>query len=494
MGTSFVRPLGRAKLGYSRFIAPLRRDTILANDRAAGRVWRATAQGGANADRAGGMANGASGLGGAAGGDAAADIAALRARQLERLKATVSRAWEKVPHYQQKFAAAGVGPDDLKSLDDLARFPFTTKDDLRAAYPFGLFAVPRETIVRLHVSSGTTGKPTVVGYTASDIDRWADIMADALRAVGASPRDTVHIAFGYGLFTGGLGWHYGVERLGATAIPASGGFTERQAALIADFRPDILMATPSYALVIADALAAAGLDPAAQGIRAVICGAEPWSEGMRAEIEARFKADAYDSYGLSEMIGPGVAQERAGDKGALAIAEEHFYPEIIDPESGRPVAEGEEGEAVFTTLTREGMPMVRFRTRDITRLMPPVDGAMRRMARIAGRSDDMVIIRGVNVFPTQIEAILAREPRLAPHYVLEVRRGQRRLDELTVRIEARSGYDVWAEAEADAIRRHAEHLIKAHAGVTATVEVVVPGTIARSEGKAKRVIDLRPKT
>lgn len=417
----------------------------------------------------------------------------LRTYQLDRLKVTVARAYDRVPRYRETFDAAGVHPEDLTSLDDLPRFPFTTKDDLRAGYPFGMFAVPMEEIVRIHSSSGTTGKSTVVGYTAGDLDRWSDLMARSLRAVGGRASDKVHVAFGYGLFTGGLGWHYGAERLGATVIPVSGGFTARQVTLINDLRPEILLATPSYALVIADAFEAERLDPAGCGLRTVVCGAEPWSEGMRAEIEARFGVDAYDSYGLSEMIGPGVAQERIGDKGALTIWEDHFLIEIIDPQTGRVLDDGEEGEAVFTTLTKEGMPIVRYRTRDLTRLLKPVDGPLRRMARVKGRTDDMLIIRGVNVFPSQIEAILTREPRLAPNYVLEVRRGERRLDELTVRVELRRpGHDTMSATDLDQLRRHAEHLIKAHAGITATVELAAPGGIEGSTGKARRVRDLRP--
>lgn len=415
---------------------------------------------------------------------------ALRAHQFERIKATIGLVQARVPRYAEKLAAAGVEPDDLRSLDDLARFPFTTKDDLRACYPFGMFAAPMADIVRLHVSSGTTGKPTVVGYTAGDIDRWSDIMARSLQAVGVGPADLVHIAFGYGLFTGGLGWHYGVERLGATVVPASGGFTDRQVDLMRDFRPSVLLVTPSYALVIADAFAARGFDPKDCGLRTVICGAEPWSEGMRAEIETRFGVEAFDSYGLSEVIGPGVAQEHAGDKGALTIFEDHFYPEIVDPETGTTLPDGEPGEVVFTSLTKQGFPVIRYRTRDLTRLLPPVNGAMRRIARVAGRSDDMLIIRGVNVFPSQIEAILTDEPRLAPYYLLEIRR-RGRLDELTVKVETRTVED--ADTGGNDIGRHAQHLIKDHAGVTAAVEVVGPGTIERSRGKARRVVDLRPK-
>jgi phenylacetate-CoA ligase len=416
----------------------------------------------------------------------------LAAFQLARLKATLARVYAKVPRYREKFDAAGVHPDDLESLGDLAKFPFTTKEDLRQVYPFGMFAVPMEEIVRLHVSSGTTGQPTVVGYTAGDIDTWAGIMARSLQVAGATASDKVHIAFGYGLFTGGLGWHYGAERLGATVIPASGGQTERQVQLIRDFRPDALMATPSYVLVIADGLERAGIDPAKSGIRLIVCGAEPWSEEMRAEIEARFAAEAFDSYGLSEVIGPGVAQEWAGDKGALTVFEEHFLPEIIDPATGAALPDGERGEAVFTTLTKQGMPVIRYRSHDMTRLLPPATHVARRLERVNGRSDDMLIIRGVNVFPTQIEAVLMEDPRLAPYYVLEVRRGARRLDELTVRVETRPGVD-GGDRVRDDIRRSAERLIKARVGVSAAVDIVPPETIERSAGKAKRVIDLRPR-
>lgn len=422
----------------------------------------------------------------------ASSLDALRAVQLERLRQAVSHAYDRVPHYRRKFDAAGIHPTDLRSLDDLSRFPFTTKNDLRENYPFGLFAVPREEVVRVHVSSGTTGKPTVVGYTRADIDTWSGLMARSLKAAGVGPGDIVHNAFGYGLFTGGIGFHYGAERVGALVVPAGGGFTERQVQLIADFRPTVLCATPSYALVIADTFEKLGLDPAAAGLRIALCGAEPWSEGMRREIETRFGVRAYDTYGLSEVIGPGVAAERPDDGKCLTIWEDCFYPEVIDPETGRAVPDGEPGELVLTTLAKEAMPVVRYRTRDLTRLLPSSGGAFRRMDRVKGRSDDMLIIRGVNVFPSQIEAILSAEPRLAPQYVLELRRSGR-LDELTVRVEHRPGALDGGDTTLASLRDIAEHLIKVHAGVTTVVDVVPPGTVERSQGKAKRVIDLRPK-
>ncbi len=416
----------------------------------------------------------------------------LRALQLSRLQATLARVYERVPRYKGKFDAAGVKPGDLRSLADLAAFPFTTKDDLRDGYPFGLFTVPTAEIVRIHASSGTTGKPTVVGYTKGDIDTWSGLLARSLRASGVRPGDKLHNAFGYGLFTGGLGWHYGAERLGATVVPVSGGATERQVMLIDDFRPDVLLVTPSYALVIADAFEAMGLDPAASSLRLLIGGAEPWSEGLRVEIERRFGVDAYDSYGLSEVIGPGVAQECAGDKGHLTVWEDHFLIEIVDPETGAVLPEGATGEAVFTTLTKEGMPVVRYRSRDLTRFLSPSGGRpMRRIERVMRRSDDTLVIRGVTVYPSQIEAILTGDPRLSAHYVVEVRRGAGRRDELTVRVETRP--ETAEAADSSVIGRHAEHLIKTHAGVTVRVEVVDPGTIERSQGKATRVIDLRPK-
>ena len=423
-----------------------------------------------------------------------ASLDEIRALQLARLKATVRRAYERVPYYQKSFDAAGVHPDDLRRLDDIAKFPFTAKDDLRANYPFGMFAAPMEEIVRIHASSGTTGKPTVVGYTKMDVETWAGLMARSIRAAGGTARDKIHNAYGYGLFTGGLGAHYGGEFLGAAVIPVGGGFTERQVQLIDDFKPDILMATPSYALAIADEFERQGLDAAKCSLRIGVFGAEPWSESMRSEIEQRMGIDALDLYGLSEVIGPGVAQEPIATKDGLTIWEDHFYPEIIDPQSGACLTDGEAGELVLTTLTKEGMPVIRYRTRDLTRLLPGTAHAMRRLERLRGRSDDMLIIRGVNVFPSQIEAVLAKDERLAPHYLLELRRPER-LDELDVVVELRPAVArSMTGTEIEEAERKAEHLIKAYVGLTARARIVPPGTIERSQGKAKRVIDLRPKT
>ena len=418
---------------------------------------------------------------------------ALRALQLERLKATLQRAYTHVPHYKKKLDAAGVHPGDLKELSDLTKFPFTTKDDLRQNYPFGMFAVPMSDIVRVHASSGTTGKPTVVGYTRNDIDTWSLLMARSIRAAGGRSTDKIHIAYGYGLFTGGLGAHYGGEYLGATVIPVGGGFTERQVQLIVDFRPDIIMVTPSYMLAIADEFERQGFRPSDSSLRIGIFGAEPWTESMRAEIERRMGLQALDLYGLSEVMGPGVGQECADSRDGLTIWEDHFFPEIIDPESGRVMPDGEPGELVFTSLTKEAMPVIRYRTRDLTRLMPGTTRPMRRMERIKGRSDDMLIIRGVNLFPSQIEAVLGREPQLAPHYLLEVRRPHN-LDELEVQVEMRPELSGKLNAEEiSAVAQKAQHLVKAYVGITATVRVLEPGTIERSQGKAKRVIDRRPK-
>ncbi len=414
----------------------------------------------------------------------------LRSLQRDRLKATLRQAFDHVLPARARMEAAGVHPDDLRDLDDLARFPFTVKDDLRAAFPFGMFAVPMEAIVRIHASSGTTGKPTVVGYTRGDLDTWTGLMARSIRAGGGGPSDIFHNAYGYGLFTGGLGFHYGAERLGAAVVPSSGGFTERQVRLIDDFRPTIVGATPSYLLTIADAFAAAGLDGKSSSLRLALCGAEPWSEGLRDEIEARLGLTALNHYGLSEMMGPGVAQERLDARGALTLWEDHFYPEIVDPGTGRVLPDGETGELVLTPLTREAMPLVRYRTRDLTRLLPGEGSALRRIERVKGRSDDMLIIRGVNVFPSQVEAVLAAEPPLAPYYVLEVTRPHR-LDELAVVVEVREGGI--GEAARTALEAEAEHLIKVHVGVSCAVRVVPPGTVERSEGKAKRVIDRRPR-
>ena len=422
-----------------------------------------------------------------------ASIDELRALQVARLKSALHTCYERVPHYRRKFDAAGVHPSDLKQLDDLARFPFTSKDDLRQNYPFGMFAVPMDEIVRIHASSGTTGKPTVVGYTRGDIETWSGLMARSIRAAGGRSTDKIHVAYGYGLFTGGLGAHYGGEYLGAAVIPASGGFTERQVQLINDFKPDIIMVTPSYMLAIADEFERQGLDARASSLRIGIFGAEPWTEAMRAEIEGRMGLAALDIYGLSEVMGPGVGQECIETKDGLTLWEDHFYPEIIDPVTAQPLAAGEVGELVLTTLTKEAMPVVRYRTRDLTRLLPGTARTMRRMERVRGRSDDMLIIRGVNVFPSQIEAVLAQEKRLAPHYMLELRRPDR-LDELDVVVETRPtpGGKLQAEELAE-LERKAEHLIKAYIGVTTSVRVVEPGTIERSQGKAKRVLDLRPK-
>ena len=417
-----------------------------------------------------------------------ASIDELRALQLKRLKAAVARAAQ-VPHYKKQFAAAGIAPGDVKSLDDLAKLPFTTKEDLRQNYPFGMFAVPMNEIVRVHASSGTTGKPTVVGYTRGDIDMWAMLIARGIRAAGGKPGDKMHVAYGYGLFTGGLGFHYGAEYLGCAVIPVSGGFTERQVQLICDFEPDIIAVTPSYLLAIADEFDRQGIDARKSSLRIALLGAEPWSEGMRAEIERRMGLDAVNVYGLSEVIGPGVAQEYADTKDGLTIWEDHFFPEIIDPETGEALPDGEEGELVLTSLTKEAMPVIRYRTRDLTRLLPGNARAMRRIERIKGRSDDMLIIRGVNVFPSQIEAALADEQMFAPHYILEVTRPDR-LDELEVIVETR---DALPPDAMMVLADRGMHLIKAHVGVTTTVRAVAPGTIERSQGKAKRVIDKRPR-
>jgi phenylacetate-CoA ligase len=422
-----------------------------------------------------------------------ASVDELRALQLERLRWSLRHAYENVPHYRRKFDAAGVHPDDLKTLADLARFPFTTKADLRENYPFGMFAVPMDDIVRVHASSGTTGKPTVVGYTDRDIEMWSNVMARSIRAAGGRSTDKIHVAYGYGLFTGGLGAHYGGEYLGATVIPLGGGMTERQVQLINDFKPDIIMVTPSYMLAIADEFERQGLDSRSCSIRVGIFGAEPWTEGMREEIEKRMGLDAVDIYGLSEVIGPGVAQECIETKDGLTIWEDHFYPEVIDPQTGAPLADGQEGELVFTSLTKEALPIVRYRTRDLTRLLPGSARTMRRMARITGRSDDMMIIRGVNVFPTQIEEMITKQPKLSPHYILELRR-EGRLDTLDVIVEMRADLaGKLSAAEREAEESLLEHHVKSYIGVSTKVHVVDPGRVERSQGKARRVLDLRPK-
>ena len=416
-----------------------------------------------------------------------ASIDELRALQLQRMQWALRNAYENVPHYRESFRAAGVHPADLRSLDDLAKFPFTVKDDLRANYPFKMFAVPREKVVRVHASSGTTGKPTVVGYTAQDIDTWALLMARSIRASGGRPGDIVHVAYGYGLFTGGLGAHYGAERMGCTVVPMSGGQTPKQVQLICDFEPDIIMVTPSYLLAIAEEFTRQGLDAAACSLRVGILGAEPWTEAMRGQIEAAMGLDAIEIYGLSEVIGPGVANECIESKDGPVLWEDHFYPEIIDPQTGAVLADGEPGELVLTSLTKEALPVIRYRTRDLTRLLPPTARSMRRIAKIVGRSDDMLIVRGVNVFPTQIEELILKTPSLAPHYVLELTR-EGPLDALAVHVEASdaAAFAAGAQAAAALIER-----VKSMIGISVRVEVREPGSIERSIGKAKRVIDKR---
>ena len=418
-----------------------------------------------------------------------AGIDELRALQFKRLQSTLQHAYANSRVYRAKFDAAGVHPYDLRSLADLAKFPFTTKKDLRDSYPFGMFAVPREQCARIHASSGTTGKPTVVGYTKRDIETWSDVMARSIRAAGARPGDMVHVSYGYGLFTGGLGAHYGAERLGLTVVPFGGGQTERQVQLITDFRPDIIMVTPSYMLAIADEFERQGLDPVQSSLRLGIFGAEPWTNDMRQAIEKRMGIEAVDIYGLSEVMGPGVANECVETKDGPTIWEDHFYPEIIDPESGRVLPEGEKGELVFTSLTKEALPIIRYRTRDLTRLLPPTARSMRRIEKITGRSDDMLIIRGVNVFPTQIEELILKAPALAPHYQLEITR-PRNLDELTVMVERAAGAGA---ADGDAAGATLAHLIKNLIGVTASVTVLQAGGVERSLGKARRIVDKRPR-
>jgi phenylacetate-CoA ligase len=415
-----------------------------------------------------------------------ASLDELRALQLERMQSTLRHAYQNSPVYRAKFEACGVHPDDLKSLEDLAKFPFTTKQDLRDNYPFGMFAVPREQVVRIHASSGTTGKPTVVGYTQADIDVWSEVVARSIRAAGGSSADMVHVAYGYGLFTGGLGAHYGAERLGCTVIPMSGGQTEKQVQLIRDFDPDIIMVTPSYMLNIADEMERQGVDPRTLALRVGIFGAEPWTDAMRQEMQRRLDIDAVDIYGLSEVMGPGVAQECLESKDGPTIWEDHFYPEIIDPETGEVLPEGEEGELVFTSLTKQAMPVIRYRTRDLTRLLPGSARTMRRMDKITGRSDDMLIIRGVNVFPSQVEEQLLAIEALAPHYFIEVgKEGHLDVIEINVELNPEGGQD------AETAAGHLKQRIKSYIGISASIRVHEPGGIPRSEGKARRVVDKR---
>lgn len=411
----------------------------------------------------------------------------LAALQLDRLRATLSHAYENVPHYRAAFDRAGLKPEDCRSLADLARFPFTTKADLRDNYPFGMFAVPEERVRRIHASSGTTGRPTVVGYTERDLETWANVVARSIRAAGGRPGQKIHVAYGYGLFTGGLGAHYGAERLGCTVIPASGGMTARQVQLIQDFRPDIIMVTPSYMLTVLDEFERQGVDPRSTSLKAGIFGAEPWTQEMRREIEERFAIDAVDIYGLSEVMGPGVAQECVETKDGLHIWEDHFYPEVVDPFTGEVLPDGEQGELVFTSLTKEAMPVIRYRTRDLTRLLPGTARVFRRMEKVTGRSDDLVILRGVNLFPTQIEEIVLRTPGVSPHFQLRLTR-EGRLDVLTVRAEARPGATPEQRAAAAGSVAAA---VKDGIGVSVGVEILDPETLERSVGKFRRIVDER---
>jgi len=413
----------------------------------------------------------------------------VTALQLRRLKTTLQHAYANVPHYKQAFDAKGVHPDDLKSLADLAKFPFTVKKDLRDHYPFGMFAVPREQVVRLHASSGTTGKPTVVGYTQNDIDTWANLVARSIRAAGGRKGDIIQVSYGYGLFTGGLGAHYGAERLGCTVIPMSGGQTEKQIQLIQDFKPSIIMVTPSYMQVIIEQFARMGLDARETSLKVGIFGAEPWTEAMRREIESKAAIDAVDIYGLSEVMGPGVASECIESKDGPVIWEDHFYPEIVDPDTGEVLPDGAEGELVFTSLSKEALPIIRYRTRDLTRLLAPTSRAFRRMGKIVGRSDDMLIIRGVNVFPTQIEEIVLAHGQLSGQYQLLVSRDGL-LDQVEVHCELQPG----AAGDAQEIAGWVKHRVKTLVGITTSVSVLAPDSIERTlTGKARRVVDKRPK-
>ena len=418
-----------------------------------------------------------------------ASLDELRSVQTERLRATIRHTYANVRHYREAWDAVGVHPDDVWELEDLAKLPLTTKADLRDNYPFGMLAVPREQVARLHASSGTTGQPTVVGYTAGDIDMWASVMARSIRAAGGRPGDVLHNAYGYGLFTGGLGAHYGAEKLGCTVVPVSGGMTERQVRLITDFAPRIIMVTPSYLLAIVDEMLRQGIDPRASSLQIGIFGAEPWTDRMRTEIEALLDIDAVDIYGLSEVIGPGVAQECVETKDGLHVWEDHFYPEVIDPVTGAVLPDGERGELVFTSLTKQAMPVIRYRTRDLTRLLPGTARTMRRMEKVTGRTDDMIILRGVNLFPTQIEELLLALPALSPHFQCVLSRSGT-LDELTVRVERRldATQDDGRAAGAELERR-----VKASIGVSVAVEVVDPDAIERSVGKMRRILDERPR-
>ena len=411
----------------------------------------------------------------------------LRALQLERLQWSLRHAYDNVAHYRAAFEAAGVHPEDCRELADLARFPFTTKADLRDNYPFGMFAVPREQVSRVHASSGTTGRPTVVGYTTEDIATWSAVMARSIRAAGGRPGDRVHVAYGYGLFTGGLGAHYGAEALGCTVIPVSGGMTERQVLLITDFEPDVIMVTPSYMLAVVDEMERQGVDPRRTSLKVGIFGAEPWTDDMRRELEGRLDMHAVDIYGLSEVMGPGVAQECVETKDGLHIWEDHFFPEVVDPLTDEVLPDGEKGELVFTSLTKQATPVVLYRTRDLTRLLPGTARPMRRMEKVTGRSDDMIILRGVNLFPTQVEELILRTPELSPHFQCVLRRDGR-LDSMTVRVERRP---VAAVADAERAGVALAGLVKASIGVTVDVEVVEPDGIERSMGKMRRIVDER---
>ena len=414
----------------------------------------------------------------------------LQALQLSRMQWSLQHAYDNVAHYKKSYDEAGVHPSELKSLSDLSRFPLTTKKDLRENYPFGMFAVPMDNVIRIHASSGTTGQPTVVGYTQNDIDMWADVCARSIRAAGGTKSDKIHVSYGYGLFTGGLGAHYGAERLGATVIPVGGGQTERQVQLIQDFKPDIIMATPSYMLNLADVFERQGLNPAESSLRVGIFGAEPWTEAMRKEIEVRCGLDAIDIYGLSEVIGPGVASEYLETKDGPTIWEDHFYPEIIDPDSGEVLPDGEYGELVFTSLSKEALPIIRYRTRDLTRLLPGTARTMRRMDKITGRSDDMMIIRGVNVFPTQIEEQILKLKECSPHYQIELYT-EKQMDRLRVLVELTPQHDKLPDEQRTAIAEQLAYNIKSYIGVSSTIELLDVGGVARSEGKAIRVVDKR---